>query len=163
VAAQILHLDAADPALEVTLHINCPSADPSAALALYDVMQTVHTPMRTVCLGLAAGGAALVLAGGAIGRRGALPNARITFSDSQRSLTGTAGELDVPGREWMRVHHQIHELLATHTHQPLDRIRHDAQQGLWFSAEKARAYGLVDEVLRPGGSGQDPDRPRSRS
>jgi ATP-dependent Clp protease protease subunit len=159
--AQILHLEALDPALEVTLHINCPSADPRAALAVYDVIQAVHTPVRTVCLGQAAGGSALVLAGGSMGRRAALPNARITFSEGRTALTGTAAQLDLQARELLRVRRQIHERLAAHTGQPLERIERDAGRDLWLSAEEAQAYGLIDEVLPVGTAGQDPERPRS--
>lgn len=159
--AQILHLEALDPDLEVTLHINCPSADPRAALAVYDVIQAVHTPVRTVCLGQAAGGSALLLAGGSVGRRAALPSARITFSDGRTALTGTAAQLDVQARELLRVRCQIHERLAAHTGQPLDRIERDAGRDFWLSAEDARGYGLIDEVLSVGGAGQEPERPRS--
>jgi ATP-dependent Clp protease protease subunit len=162
--AQILHLEALDPVRELTVHINCPSADPRVALALYDVMQTVRAPVKTVCLGVAGGGTALVLAGGTPGRRGALPSARITFADPRTTLTGTAGQLDVQARELLRIRRQIHERLAVHTGQPLERIERDAGRDLWVSAEEARAYGLVDEILQPGGEGgQEPDPPRSRS
>lgn len=148
--AQLLHLDAVDPDLEITLHVNCPSADLRAALAVYDVMQTVRPAVRTVCFGLAAGAASLVLAGGADGKRTALPNARITLYDPPRDLTGTVGELDVQARELLRLRQQVHELLARHAGQPLERIQRDADRELWLTAAEAQAYGLIDEVLLPG-------------
>jgi ATP-dependent Clp protease protease subunit len=155
--AQMLHLDAVDPGLEITLHLNCPTADPRASVAVYDVMQAVRPPVRTLCLGVAAGGAALVLAGGTPGRRAALPNARITLYDPPRDLTGTLGELDVQTRELLRLRQQIHELLAKHTGQPLERVQRDAERELWLSGSEAQAYGLIDEVLQPGNADQDPD------
>lgn len=159
--AQILHLQAADPAREVTLHINCPTADLRAALALYDVMQAVRMPVRTLCLGVAAGGAALVLAGGTTGHRAALPSARIGFGEPRTTLAGTAGRVDVQARELLRVRRQVHERLAAHTGQPLERIEQDVARDLWLLAEEARAYGVVDEVLKPGAPDQEPGRPRS--
>lgn len=163
---QILHLDAADSTLEITLHLNCASADLRAALALYDVVQTVGSAVRTICVGVAAGGAALVLAGGKVGTRAALPNARVTLYDARRDLTGsdltrTAGDLDVRMREWRRLRQQVHELLARHAHQPLERIQRDAEREVWLSAAEARAYGLIDDILQPGRAAQDPDPPRS--
>jgi ATP-dependent Clp protease protease subunit len=139
-----------------------PSAELRAALAVYDVIRALRAGVRTICLGVAAGGgAALVLAGGADGQRAALPNARMTFCDPRRDLTGTSGELDVQMRELLRLRQQVHELLARHTRQPLERIHRDAEREQWLSAEQARTYGLIDEILQPGRAGQDPDRPRS--
>ncbi len=107
--AQMLHLDGQEPALEITLYVNCPRADLRSALAVYDIIQTVRPAVRTVCLGTAAGGAALVLAGGAEGKRAALPNARITLYEPRRELRGTVGELDVQARELLRLRQQVHE------------------------------------------------------
>ena len=147
--AQMLHLDTADPGPEITLHLNCPSADPRASLALYNVMQTGRSPVRTVCLGAAVGGAALVLAGGTRGGRAALPNARISLYDPRRDLSGSLSELDVRMRELLRLRQQIHELVARHTGQPLERVQRDAEREVWLSAAEAQAYGLLDEILRP--------------
>jgi ATP-dependent Clp protease protease subunit len=162
-AAQLLHLDTVDPGREITLHLNCPAADPRAALAVYDLMQSVRSAVRTLCLGVAVGGAALVLAGGVPGGRAALPNARISLHDPRQKLTGTLGELDVQTRELLRLRQQIHELVAKHTGQPRERVERDAERELWLSAAEARVYGLIDEVLQPGSADQDPDRPRRRS
>jgi ATP-dependent Clp protease protease subunit len=161
VIGHLLHLDAVDPGSEITLHLNCPTADSRASLAVYDVLQTGRSPVRTLCLGAAAGGAALILAGGATGRRAALPNARISLYDPRLDLTGTLGELDVQTRGLLRLRQQIHELLAKHTGQPLERVQRDAEGELWLSATEAQAYGLIDAVLQPGDIDQDPDRPRS--
>lgn len=156
--AQLVHLDAADQVREIALYVSCPSADLRAALALYDVMQTVRPAVRTRCLGVAAGGAALVLAGGAPGRREAMPSARVTLYDARRAVSGTLGEIDVRSRELLRLRQQIHELLAHHTGQPLERIQRDAERELWLDASEARAYGLIDAVLPPGGPDQEAGR-----
>jgi len=145
-AAQLLHLEALDPAGEISVHINCPGADLPAALALYDVIQAVRPPVRTLCLGTAAGGAALILAGGVRGRRSALPGARVTFDEPRGRVAGTAAEIDARARELLRLRHQVHELLARHTGQPLERIERDAGARRWFSAQEAKDYGFVDEV-----------------
>ncbi len=154
--AQMLHLDGQEPPLEITLYVNCPRADLRSALAVYDMIQTVRPAVRTVCLGTAAGGAALVLAGGAEGERTALPNARITLYEPRRELRGTVGELDVQARELLRLRQQVHELLARHTGRPLERIQRDAEQEVWLNAAEAQAYGLIDEILPPGKADQGP-------
>lgn len=154
--AQFLHLDGLDSTREVALYINCPSADLRAALALYDVMENTHAPVRTLCLGMAAGGAALLLAGGVQGRREALPNTRISLYSSRREVSGTVAEIDVQARELLRLRQQIHELLARHTGQALERIERDAERERWLSAEEAKAYGIIDEIVTaPKSASQD--------
>jgi len=160
--AQLLHLDSHDSTRDIALYINCPSADLRAALALYDLMQNARAPVRTLCLGMAAGGAALLLAGGAQGRREALPNARISLFSPRREVSGTVGEIDVQARELLRLRQQIHELLARHTGQSLERIERDAERERWLSAEEAQAYGIIDEVVTaPKSTGQDEGFPSS--
>ncbi|MGH2436360.1 MAG: ClpP family protease [bacterium] len=160
--AQILHLDSDDPTRDIALYINCPSADLRSALALYDLMGTARSPVRTLCLRTAAGGAALLLAGGTQGRRQALPNARVSLYSPRREVSGTVGEIDVQARELLRLRQQIHELLARHTGQPLERIEQDAERERWLNAEEAKAYGIVDEIITaPRRSGQDEDLPSS--
>jgi ATP-dependent Clp protease protease subunit len=160
--AQLLHLDTLESTREIALYINCPSADLRAALALYDVMENTRAPVRTLCLGMAAGGGALLLAGGAQGRRGALPNARISLYSARREVSGTVGEIDVQARELLRLRQQVHELLSRHTGQSLERIERDAERERWLSAEEAKAYGIIDEVVAaPKSAGQDEGFPSS--
>lgn len=146
VIAQLVHLEHADPSAEITLHINCEHADLQAALSVYDTMQAIPPDMRSLCIGVAGGGAALLLAGGAPGKRGALPAARIALQDPAGQLQGRAGEIDVRLRGLLRLRQQVNELLARHTGQPVERIERDAERGHWLSAEDARAYGLIDTV-----------------
>lgn len=160
--AQLLHLDSLDSTRDIALYINCPSADLRAALALYDMMQNAHAPVRTLCLGMATGGAVLLLAGGARGTRAALPNARISLYSPRREVSGTVGEIDVQARELLRLRQQVHELLARHTGQPLERIERDAERERWLSAEEAKDYGIIDEIVTaPKSAGQDEGFPSS--
>lgn len=160
--AQLLHLDALDSAKEIALYINCPSADLQAALGLYDMMQHIGAPIRTVCLGTAASGASLIVAGGARGSREALPNARISLHSPRREIYGTVGEIDVQTRELLRLRQQVHELMARHTGQPLERVERDAERERWLSAEEAKAYGIIDRIVTaPRGAGQDEESPNS--
>lgn len=147
VIAQCVHLEHADPSAEITLHIKCEHADLQAALSVYDTMQAIEPDVRTLCVGVAGGGAALLLAGGATGKRGALPAARIALQDPAGQLQGRAGEIDVRLRGLLRLRQQVNELLARHSGQPVERIERDAERGHWLSAEDARAYGLIDAVV----------------
>lgn len=152
--AQLLHLDSVDSTKEIAIYVNCPNADLRAALSLYDMMQHVAAPIRTVCLGTAAGGAALIVAGAPRGRRDALPNARVSLHSSRREVSGSVGEIDVQARELLRLRQQAHELLAKHTGQPLERIERDAERERWLSADEAKAYGIVDRIVTAPKSGE---------
>lgn len=147
VIAQLVHLEHEDPSAEIVLHINCEHADLQAALSVYDAMQTIQPDVRSLCIGVAGGGAALLLAGGASGKRGALPTARIALQDPAGQLQGRAGDIDVRLRGLLRLRQQVNELLARHTGQPVERIERDGERGDWQSAEDARAYGLIDAVV----------------
>jgi len=144
--AQLLHLEDRDPAAAIMLQINCTQADLHAVLAIYDTMQIVCPPVSTLCSGTAAGGAALLLAAGAPGRRLALPSARVLLEPPRGRFMGSSREIDVQARGLLRLSRQASVLLARHTGQPLDRIERDIEQRLWLSAEEARTYGLVDRI-----------------
>lgn len=145
--AQLLYLDRLDAAEDINLYINCPEGDLRAALSVYDATRFLRSDLRTVCLGLAADGAALLLAAGTTGKRAALRNARIMLRRPRSEIRGTVAEIDVRARELLRLRHQVNEILALHTGQPLERIERDTERELWLSAEEAREYGLIDEIL----------------
>ncbi|HET6947126.1 MAG TPA: ATP-dependent Clp protease proteolytic subunit [bacterium] len=152
IIAEFLHLESRDPAAEITLRITCAHADLRAALAVYDTMQTIRPPVATLCGGAATGGAALLLAAGAIGRRTALPSAQVVLEQPKGKLGGSAREIDLEARGLLRLRAQMNELLAHHTGQPIERIERDTDRGLTLTAEEARAYGLIDGIAGAGES-----------
>jgi ATP-dependent Clp protease, protease subunit len=148
VMAQLITLESMDPDRDITMYINSPGGSYTAMTAIYDTMQYVRPDIQTVCLGQAASAAALLLAGGTRGKRLALPSSRILIH--QPALSGSQGQgsdLEIVAREVLRMRSQLEELLARHTGQPLDRIRHDIDRDKIMTAEEAKEYGLVDVVL----------------
>lgn len=147
VAAQLLALDALgdDP---VTLYIDSPGGEMPGLFTIHDTMKLVRAPVRTVCLGLAASAAAVILATGT-GGRAATPNARIMLHQPHGGVGGQARDIEIQAKEILYLRGRMEEILAGATGRPLDRIRTDTDRDFWLSAEEARAYGVIDEVLGP--------------
>ena len=154
VTAQLLYLEAEDAARDISLYINSPGGDTSAGLAIYDTVQYIRPAVRTLCVGLAASAAAVLLAAGAPGKRTALPNARIMIHQPWGQIgQGQAADLEIHAREFARTKRLMEEILARHTGQPVDRVHRDTDRDNFMDAEEARAYGLIDAVCAraPGG------------
>ena len=149
IIAQLLCLEAEDPEKDIQLYINSPGGDLQAALAIYDAMQYVRCPVRTICVGIAASAAALILVGGAKGKRYALPNSRIMIHQPWGMVGGQAADIKIEADEIIKLRNRVNEILAHHTGQPVEKIERDTDRNLWMSAEEARAYGIVDEVIQP--------------
>lgn len=149
VVAQLLFLDSEDPDKEIRLYINSPGGQVSSGLAIYDTMQLTKAPVATVCVGMAASMAAVILAGGRKGRRYALPNSRIMIHQPIGGVQGQAVDIEIEAKEILRLRENINELLAKHTGQPIERIARDTDRNFWMSPAEAKEYGLVDEVYRP--------------
>ncbi|MCS7240329.1 MAG: ATP-dependent Clp protease proteolytic subunit [Candidatus Bipolaricaulota bacterium] len=149
IIAQLLCLEAEDPEKDIQLYINSPGGDLQAALAIYDAMQYVRCPVRTICVGIAASAAALILAGGAKGKRYALPNSRIMIHQPWGMVGGQAVDIKIEADEIIKLRNRVNEILAHHTGQPKEKVERDTDRNLWMSAEEARAYGIVDEVIQP--------------
>ncbi|MDI6824060.1 MAG: ATP-dependent Clp protease proteolytic subunit [Bacillota bacterium] len=150
VIAQLLFLELEDPDKDVNLYINSPGGSVSAGLAIYDTMQHIKPDVSTVCVGLAASIAAVLLTGGTKGKRYGLPNARVMIHQpSMHGLGGPAADLEINVREVVAMRQRLEEILARHTGQPLERIKKDADRDFYMSPEEARDYGLIDEVLTP--------------
>lgn len=149
VVAQLLFLDSEDPDKEIRLYINSPGGQVSSGLAIYDTMQLTKAPVATVCVGMAASMAAVILAGGRKGRRYALPNSRIMIHQPIGGVQGQAVDIEIEAKEILRLRENINELLAKHTGQPIERIARDTDRNFWMSPTEAKEYGLVDEVYRP--------------
>ncbi len=149
VIAQLLCLEAEDPEKDIQLYINSPGGDLQAALAIYDAMQYVRCPVRTICVGIAASAAALILAGGAKGKRYALPNSRIMIHQPWGMVGGQAVDIKIEADEIIKLRNRVNEILAQHTGQPKEKVERDTDRNFWMSAEEAKGYGVVDEVIQP--------------
>jgi len=147
VIAQLLFLEAEDPDKDINIYINSPGGYVTAGMAIYDTMQFIKPPVATVCIGQAASMAALLLAGGAEGKRTALPNARILIHQPMGGARGQATEIEIHAREILRMREELNRILSRHTKQPLSRIAADTERDFFMSAEQAKAYGIIDNVV----------------
>ncbi len=148
VTAQLLFLEAEDPEKDISLYINSPGGSISAGMAIYDTMQFIRPDVTTICIGQAASMGALLLAAGSPGKRFTLPNSRILIH--QPSLSGLAGQatdIDIHAREILRLRESMNQILAKHTGQQLERIQKDVERDYIMTAEQAKEYGLVDQVI----------------
>lgn len=145
--AQLLFLEAEDPEKDIHLYINSPGGAVTAGMAIYDTMQYIRPDVSTICLGQAASMGAFLLAAGAKGKRYSLPYARIMLHQPLGGVQGQATEIDIHAREILRMKQVLNELLAKHTGQPLERIERDTERDFFMSAEQAREYGIIDEVI----------------
>ena len=149
VIAQMIFLEAEDPDKDISLYINSPGGSVTAGMAIYDTMQHIRPPVSTICVGLAASMAAVILAGGTKGRRYCLPNAKTLIHQPLGGAQGQATEIEIAAREILRTKELINKILAKHTGQPLDRIARDTERDYWMGPEESKAYGLVDDILVP--------------
>ena len=147
VVAQLLLLAQEDPTKDIQLFVNSPGGSIDAGLAIYDAMHLVEPDVATTCVGLAASMGAVIMAGGARGKRFALPNSRLLIHQATSGVQGSASDIDIQAREILRLQARIKELLASDTGQPVERIAHDMNRDFWMSATEAKEYGLVDAVL----------------
>jgi ATP-dependent Clp protease protease subunit len=149
VIAQLLYLEGEDPDKDIMLYVNSPGGDLIASLAIYDTMQYVRPDIATICVGMAASGGALVLAGGAKGKRSSLPYSRIMIHQPWGGAQGTTADIDIQAKEFLKMRALMNEILARHTGQPLERIERDTDRNFWMDAAVAKDYGIIDEVIRP--------------
>jgi len=149
IIAQLLFLASKDPKKEIQFYINSPGGIVTAGLAIYDTMQYIECPISTVCVGMAASMAATLLAAGTKGKRYALPNSEILLHQVSGGVTGEAVEIEITAKQIIKIKDKINRILAKHTGQPLERIEKDTDRDFYLSAEEAKAYGLIDEVIKP--------------
>jgi ATP-dependent Clp protease protease subunit len=147
VIAQLLFLEAEDPDKDINLYINSPGGVVTAGMAIYDTMQFIKPPVATVCLGQAASMAAVLLAGGAMGKRTALPNARILIHQPMGGTRGQATDIKIQAEEILRMREHLNGILARHTGQPLERIAADTERDYYMSSDQAKVYGIIDQVV----------------
>jgi ATP-dependent Clp protease protease subunit len=147
IIAQILYLEQDDPDSDISLYINSPGGVISAGLAIYDTMQFVRPDVSTWCMGISASMAALLLAGGAPGKRYALPHSTMLIHQPMGGAYGQATDISIRAREILRIKEEVNNILAKHTGQPLERISEDTDRDFYMTAEQAREYGLIDHVI----------------
>lgn len=147
--AQLLHLESEDPEKDIALYINSPGGSVTATLGIYDTMQIIRADVATFCMGMAASGAAVILAGGAVGKRSALPNSRVLIHQPHGGAQGQSIDIENHAREIVFLRHRMDEILAHHTGQPIEKVAHDTDRDFILGAAEAKEYGLVDQVLEP--------------
>jgi len=147
VIAQLLFLEAEDPDKDINLYINSPGGVVTAGMAIYDTMQFIKPPVAAVCIGQAASMAAVLLAGGAHGKRTALPNVRILIHQPMGGTHGQATDIKIQAEEILRMREHLNGILAKHTGQPLERIAADTERDYYMSADQAKTYGIIDQVV----------------
>ena len=149
IIAQMLFLESEDPDKDIMLYINSPGGVVTSGLAIYDTIQHVKCDVSTICMGQAASMGALLLAAGSAGKRFALPHARILIHQPLGGFSGQATDIDIQAKEILRTRERLNQILAQHTGQELEKVRADTDRDYYMSAEEAKEYGLVDEVLHP--------------
>lgn len=147
VIAQLIHLESEDPEKDVFLYINSPGGLITATLAIYDTMQYIKCDVSTICIGQAASGAAVLLAAGAKGKRFALPNSRVLIHQPHGGVQGQATDIDIQAKEILRLRKVLDEILSKHTGQPLEKVQKDTERDFIMSADEAKEYGIIDEVV----------------
>ena len=147
VVAQMIFLEGEDPDRDINLYIQSPGGVVSAGLAIYDTMQFVKCPVSTLCMGLAASMGAVLLTAGATGKRYCLPNAKVMIHQVLGGASGQATDVEIATREMLKTRDQLNTILAKHTGRPMDQIVKDTDRNHWMTAEEAKNYGLVDEII----------------
>ena len=147
IQAQLLFLESVDPDKDVTLYINSPGGSVTAGLGIYDTMQLVNCDVATICTGLAASMGAVLLTAGAAGKRSALPHSRVMIHQPLGGAQGQASDIEITAREIMKTKQELYEILSSHSGVDIEKIRQDADRDYWLSAQEAKEYGLIDDVL----------------
>jgi len=148
IIAQMLFLASQDPKKNIQLYINSPGGSVTAGMAIYDTMQYVKCPISTVCVGMAASMGATLLAAGEKGKRFALPNSQILLHQVAGGVTGQAVEIEITAKQIIKIKERLNKILAKHAGQPLEKVEKDTDRDFYLSAEEAKEYGIIDEVIK---------------
>lgn len=149
VIAQMLFLASQDPEKDIKLYINTPGGSVTAGLAIYDTMQYISCPVSTFCIGLAGSMGAILLAAGTKGKRFSLPNAEVLLHQVAGGIKGEAVEIEITARQIVKIKEKLNRILAKHSGQPLKKVEKDTDRDFYLSADEAKAYGIIDEVIKP--------------
>ncbi|HBL35180.1 MAG TPA: ATP-dependent Clp endopeptidase proteolytic subunit ClpP [Firmicutes bacterium] len=148
VVAQLIYLESEDPDKDISVYINSPGGVIYSGLAIYDAMQYIKPQVSTICVGFAASMGALLLCAGATGKRYALPNSRVMIHQPLGGAEGQAADIEIQAREILRLREVTNGIIARHTGQPMEKVVQDVDRNYWMSAEEAKVYGIVDEIIQ---------------
>ncbi|MEG0948233.1 MAG: ATP-dependent Clp endopeptidase proteolytic subunit ClpP [Bacteroidales bacterium] len=147
IQAQLLYLDSADPGKDISIYLNSPGGSVYAGLGIYDTMQYISSDVSTICTGMAASMGAVLLVSGEQGKRFALQHSRIMIHQPLGGMQGQASDMEITVREIQKLKRELYTIIADHSHNPYERIERDSDRDYWMTAEEAKAYGMIDEVL----------------
>ncbi len=147
IVAQLIHLESDDPDKDIALYINSPGGSVYAGMAIYDTMQFIKPEVQTICVGIAMSMGALLLAGGAPGKRMSLPNSKILIHQVSAGFQGQATDIEIHAREIIDMRRRLDEVIAKHTGQPLEKVSRDTERDYFLSAQEAKTYGIIDQVI----------------
>jgi ATP-dependent Clp protease protease subunit len=147
VVAQLLHLESEDPDKDISIYVNSPGGSVYAGLAIYDTMQFIKPDVQTICVGIAMSMGALLLAGGANGKRSALPNAKILIHQVSSGFQGQATDIEIQAREIIGIKRRLEEIIAKHSNQDLEKVSRDMERDYFMTAQEAKEYGIIDNVI----------------
>jgi ATP-dependent Clp protease protease subunit len=147
IVAQLIHLESEDPDKDISIYVNTPGGSVYAGMAIYDTMQFIKPDVSTICCGIAMSMGALLLAGGAPGKRMALPNSKILIHQVSAGYQGQATDIEIHAREILDMRRRLDEIIGKHTGQPLERVSRDTERDYFMSAQEAREYGIIDQVI----------------
>ncbi|MCF0198331.1 MAG: ATP-dependent Clp endopeptidase proteolytic subunit ClpP [Bacteroidaceae bacterium] len=145
--AQLLYLDSVDPGKDISIYLNSPGGSVYAGLGIYDTMQFVQSDVATICTGMAASMAAVLLVAGAEGKRSALTHSRVMIHQPMGGAQGQASDIEITAREIQKLKNELYTIIADHSHQPFDKVWADSDRDYWMTAAEAKDYGMVDQVL----------------
>ena len=145
--AQLLYLDSADPGKDISIYINSPGGSVTAGLGIYDTMQFIQSDVQTICTGMAASMGAVLLVAGAEGKRSALPHSRVMIHQPVGGVQGQASDIEIEAKEIQKFKKELYTIISNHSHTPYDKVWKDSDRNYWMTAEEAKAYGMIDNVL----------------
>ena len=147
IQAQLLYLDSVDPGKDISIYINSPGGSVTAGLGIYDTMQFISSDVATLCTGMAASMAAVLLVAGKEGKRSALKHSRVMIHQPLGGVQGQASDIEIEAREIQKFKKELYTIISEHSHQPFEKVWNDSDRNYWMTSEEAKAYGIIDEVL----------------
>lgn len=145
--AQMLYLDSVDPGKDISVYINSPGGSVYAGLGIYDTMQFISSDVATICTGMAASMASVLLVAGAEGKRSALPHSRVMIHQPMGGVQGQVSDIEITARQIKKMQEELYTIISNHSHTPYDKVAADSDRDYWMTAEEAKAYGMIDEIL----------------
>lgn len=147
IQAQLLYLDSVDSSKEISIYLNSPGGSVTAGLGIYDTMQFISSPVATICTGMAASMAAVLLVSGQEGKRSALPHSRVMIHQPLGGVQGQASDIEITAREIQKMKKELYTIISEHSHTPFEKVWADSDRDYWMSAQEAKEYGMIDQVL----------------